>query len=80
MSTSRPKIQLELALSPACPGEPADGGEQGFGVPTAKHSAEIPAKSSELMEEIIERGNLKKALKRVQANKGGSGDRRHHGR
>jgi hypothetical protein len=40
---------------------------------TAKRKAESPAISEQLMEEVIERENLKQALRRVKANKGSPG-------
>ena len=40
---------------------------------TAKRKAESPAVSEPLMEEVIERENLKQALRRVKANKGSPG-------
>jgi RNA-directed DNA polymerase len=73
MSTKRQKTQLELAFPARHLGEPEDRAVEGSEVPTAEHRTESPAKSEQLMEEILERGNLTKALKRVQANKGAPG-------
>ena len=39
----------------------------------AKRPAESPAENEQLMEEVVERENLKKALKRVQAKRGSAG-------
>lgn len=39
----------------------------------AKRKAESAAVSEQLMEEVIERENLKQALRRVKANKGSPG-------
>jgi RNA-directed DNA polymerase len=41
--------------------------------PTAKRTAESPAMTERLMEEVVERGNCKQALARVKANKGSPG-------
>ena len=73
MSTLRQKTQLELAFPARRPGEPVGRPAEGSEVPTAEHRTESPAKSEQLMEEILERKNLTKALKRVQANKGAPG-------
>ena len=40
---------------------------------SAKHAPESPASTNQLMEEICERENLKRALQRVKANKGSPG-------
>ena len=73
MSTQRQKTQLELAFPTRSPGEPAGRMGEGSEVPVAEHRTQSPAMSEQLMEEILERGNLKKALKRVQSNKGAPG-------
>ena len=73
MSTRRQKNQLELTFPTRPPGEPVGRADEGSEVLAAKHRTESPAMPEQLMEEIIERDNLKKALKRVQANKGAPG-------
>lgn len=73
MSTKRQKTQLKLAFPIRPRGEPAGRAGEGPEVLTAKHRTGSPAMSDQLMEEILERENLKKALKRVQANKGAPG-------
>src|SRR5437867_940775 len=50
---------------------------EGTELSTAKRDPESPASTEKLMEEVCQRENLWKALKRVQANKGSPGvDRR----
>jgi RNA-directed DNA polymerase len=64
--------QMELAFGDERRGEapkPAEGTEPRM----AKREAEIPASTSKLMEEVVERENCKEALKRVRTNKGGPG-------
>jgi len=73
MSTQRQNTQLELAFSSRARVETANRPEQGSEVPTAEQCTKSLAISNQLMEEIIERDNLKKALKRVQSNKGAPG-------
>src|SRR5207237_8589333 len=50
----------------------AAGGEATESFP-AMHAPENPASTNQLMEEICERENLKRALQRVKANKGSPG-------
>ena len=45
----------------------------GTETPVAERNAENPAQAEGLMEEILDPGNLKEALKRVKANKGSAG-------
>lgn len=73
MSTQRQKIQLELAFPVRSPGEPVGRTGEGPEGHVADHRTQSPAMSDQLMEEILVRGNLKKALKRVQSNKGAPG-------
>src|ERR1017187_715510 len=40
---------------------------------SARHAPENPASTNQLMEEVCERENLKRALQRVKANKGSPG-------
>lgn len=46
---------------------------EGIERPTAKQTTESPTQTDSLMEEVCQRDNLWKALKRVQANKGAPG-------
>jgi RNA-directed DNA polymerase len=73
MSEERPKIQYELAFPAAqrseAPGT-AGGGTEAL---VAKRGTESPAETERLMEEVVERENLKEALRRVKANKGSPG-------
>ena len=73
MSDPRPKIQLELAFPDVTRSEAPRGTGKGAEPPTATGDPETPAKDERLMEEVCQRENLKKALKRVQANKGSPG-------
>src|SRR5260370_41854391 len=40
---------------------------------SARHATENPASTNQLMEEVCERENLKRALQKVKANKGSPG-------
>lgn len=73
MSTQRQKIQLELAFGAQRSGENVDRVHEGSEVLVAEHQPESPAICGQLMAEVLERENLKKALKRVQKNKGAPG-------
>ena len=70
MSTQRQKNQLELAFDAQRPGESVDRANEGSEVLVAERKSESPAMSGQLMAEVLERENLKKALKRVQKKKG----------
>src|SRR5438445_11431375 len=50
----------------------AAGGEETESF-SARHAPENPARTNQLMEEVCERENLKRALQRVKANKGSPG-------
>src|SRR2546425_10169211 len=73
MSDERQKIQLKLAFAgegrSEAPKAPVEGTES-F---KAERRTESPAIVERLMEEVCERGNCERALKRVQANKGSAG-------
>lgn len=73
MSGERQKNQLELAF----PGESRGKAPMAHGVGTepsaAKRNTEGPASTELLMEEVCDRANLEKALKRVMSNKGAPG-------
>jgi RNA-directed DNA polymerase len=72
-SDMRQNIQRELDFSPTPTGETRKaGGEENESL-EAMHAPESPARSDRLMEEIVDRENLKEALRRVKANKGSPG-------
>jgi RNA-directed DNA polymerase len=73
MSEKRQKNQLELAFMTDRRSEASRAVKEGTESRTAKRKAESPAVSEQLMEEVIERENLKQALRRVKANKGSPG-------
>jgi RNA-directed DNA polymerase len=56
----------EVGVKPGGPGERADSA-------TARHTSERPMFGETLMEEVCERNNLQKALRRVKGNKGSAG-------
>jgi RNA-directed DNA polymerase len=73
MSEKWQKIQMQLAFPEERRGEaPRPDGEGAESLAT-KRPAESPAEIERLMEEVVERENLKEALKRVKANKGSPG-------
>jgi RNA-directed DNA polymerase len=72
-STKRQKIQLELAFPRNGGGETSSGLDEGTEVLVANRETQSPECTEQLMEEVVERENLKQALKRVQSNKGGPG-------
>ncbi len=67
------KIQLELALETKGRGEAPMVVSEGIEPSAASPGPESPASTSSLMEEVLERENLKAAYKRVKRNKGGPG-------
>jgi RNA-directed DNA polymerase len=69
----RQKNQMELAFPREARGEAPEAHGEGTEPPVADHGTESPAYTEQLMEEILERGNMKKALQRVQSNKGAPG-------
>lgn len=73
MSGKRQKNQLLLAFMEERRGEALTADMQGTEPRTAKRDAESPADHERLMEEVCNRENLWKALRRVQANKGSPG-------
>jgi RNA-directed DNA polymerase len=73
MSGERQKIQLQLAFSAEGRGEAPRAAGEGTETLAAKRPAESPAETARLMEEVVERENLREALKRVKANKGSPG-------
>ena len=69
MSGERQKNQLELAFGAEQKGETRTQAE-----PFAtERETESPSSTGSRMEEVVERENLKKALRRVKSNKGGAG-------
>jgi RNA-directed DNA polymerase len=73
MSSKRQKTQLLLAFAAESRGESSRAAAEGTELPVAKRDAESPTQTVSLMEEVCQRDNLWKALKRVQANKGAPG-------
>ncbi len=73
MNGKRQKTQLQLAFRDGDRDESPNTVLEGTEPLLAKDRAESPAKTDELMEEILDPGNLREALKRVKANKGRAG-------
>src|SRR5579859_7979269 len=73
MSDERQKNQMQLAFSTESKGEARRTDGEGTESLTAKRGTESPASTEQLMEEVIERENLRGALKQVKANKGSPG-------
>jgi len=73
MNDKRQKNQLELAFPTEPRGEASRAARTGTESLMAKCMTESPALVEQLMEEVCEPENLKKALKRVKANKGSAG-------
>src|ERR1700740_397827 len=69
----RQNIQSNLDLSSSPTGEARTAGREGSESLRTANAPESPARTDQLMEEIVERENLKEALRRVKANKGGPG-------
>jgi RNA-directed DNA polymerase len=72
MGEKQKKIQLELAFMAEMRGETPQPVHKGTELPVAERETEHPAPEY-LMEEVCERGNLKKAYQRVKSNKGSPG-------
>jgi len=72
MSEKRQKNQIELAFTYSGKGEALKGTE-GTEALMAKGATESPTGSERLMEAVCETENLKRALRRVKANKGSAG-------
>ena len=66
------KIQRGVAFDPTQWGEAPSGGVEGTESSVAKRDSESPV-SQQLMEEVCEARNLRKALKRVRSNSGSPG-------
>jgi RNA-directed DNA polymerase len=73
MDGERQKTGEQLSFPGAGRGEAPKVSGEGIEPPTAKRESESPASTAHLMEEVCERENLKKALKRVRSNKGSPG-------
>ena len=74
MSGKRQKIrQTQLAFMSDSRGEAPTADMRGAEPPAAKRSTESPANTECGMEAVCNRENLRKALKRVQVNKGSGG-------
>jgi len=73
MSGKRQKNQMELAFAAESRSEAPRAAGEGIEPNMAKREAESPARTDGLMDEIVERENLREALKRVKANKGSPG-------
>ena len=73
MSEERQKSQMKLAFMEGSESEARATTREGTEARIATRQDESLTRSEELMEEICERENLKRALKRVKANKGAPG-------
>jgi RNA-directed DNA polymerase len=73
VSTKRQKNQLELAFGAGVTGETRSAIPEGTEVGAAAPRHESPAVLGPLMEAIVERDNLRKALAQVRRNKGAPG-------
>jgi RNA-directed DNA polymerase len=73
MSEKRQNIQLELAFTAQGKGEAPNRVVEGTETFAAACEPESPESTERLMEEVCERENLKKALKRVRSNQGSPG-------
>jgi RNA-directed DNA polymerase len=73
MGGKRQKSQQELAREPMGRGEAPVGGCHGAEPLVATTEPESPASTRQLMEEVCQRENLKRAWQRVRRNKGGPG-------
>ena len=72
MDGKQRKIQLELAFPAEGKGEAPKTAEEGTEPSTVKSATERPA-TDRLMEEVCERENVNKALRRVRSNQGAPG-------
>lgn len=73
MREKQQKNQLKLAFDSKAEVKPEAAQIEGTETLTAKSKPESQAANKELMEEILERENLRRALKRVEQNKGAGG-------
>jgi RNA-directed DNA polymerase len=72
-SDRQQNIQGKLDFSSSPAGEACEAGRGEAESLPVVHGPESPASTNRLMEEVCERENLKKALRRVKANKGSAG-------
>ena len=70
---TRQNIQSNLDFSTSPTGEARRAGREGSESLRTTSVPESPARTDRMMEEIVERENLKEALRRVKANKGAPG-------
>ncbi len=73
MSGKRQNHQLKLAFAVESRSETPRVADRGTETLAANRTTESPAKTDTLMAEVLERENLKEALRRVKANKGSAG-------
>src|SRR5438552_4051638 len=73
MNEKRQKNQLELAFPAEGRGEAPTAEREGTEAFAAKRGIESPAQDERLMEEVCETENLKRAYRRVKANRGSAG-------
>jgi RNA-directed DNA polymerase len=73
MGRKRQKNQMLLAFMAEGRDEFPTAAVEGTELPVAKQDSKSPTQTDSLMEEVCQRDNLWKALKRVQANKGSPG-------
>ncbi len=73
MNDRRQKTQLRLAFPAEGRSEAPTAAEEGTESFAAKRTAESPAITEQLMEEVCERENCKQALRRVKVNEGSPG-------
>src|SRR5437879_903529 len=73
MGEERRKNQMPMAFATMKRSEAPGIVEGGTESPAAERGTESPAGTERLMEEVVERENLKEALRRVKANKGSPG-------
>jgi RNA-directed DNA polymerase len=73
MGGKRQNNQLELAFEAESRSETPRAAIEGTEPPTANRDTESPAETDTLMEEVLDKENLKEALRRVKANKGSPG-------
>src|SRR5882724_1359098 len=69
----RQKTELEITLQTVATGEARGSGMEGTEARTAKTQVESQAAGGPLMEAIVERDNLRRALAHVKRNKGAAG-------
>ena len=72
-SDTRQNVQLTLDFRSTPTGEARKAATEAVESRQTAHAIERPASTNRLMEEVCERENLRKALRRVKANKGGPG-------